>query len=364
MPELAKEGQVSKIVLKGFKSIAECDLELSKLNVLIGCNGAGKSNFISLWSMMQQLLNQNLQIFVSREGGPDALLHFGRKTTEQLEFKFYFGNKGYFATLEPTLDNRFMFVKEAFWSDEGGEIQIGRGHFETNVVQATAVEIDTYVLSAMQQWRVYHFHDTSDTAYVKQPHAINDNTYLRPDARNLAAFLYFLRETHPKSYQQIVKTIRLVAPFFGDFYLRPSPYNNNVIELQWFEQGQDIPFKAHLLSDGTLRFICLATVLLQPESFQPGTILVDEPELGLHPYAITVLASLIRAATLEKQVIISTQSVELLNQFDANQVIVVDREGGKSSLRRLQRHDLSQWLEEYSLGELWKKNVLGGRPSR
>lgn len=364
MPELAKEGHVSKIVLKGFKSIAECDLQLDKLNVLIGCNGAGKSNFISLWSMIQQLLKQNLQVFVSRQGGPDALLHFGRKTTEQLEFKFYFGNKGYFAKLEPTQDNRLMFAEEAFWSDEGGEIQIGRGHFETNVTQATLADIDSYVLEAMQQWRLYHFHDTSNTAFVKQPQSINDNAYLRPDARNLAAFLYFLREAHSKSYQQIVKTVRLVAPFFGDFYLRPSPHNNDVIELQWFEIGQDIPFKAHHLSDGTLRFICLATVLLQPQSFQPETILVDEPELGLHPYAITVLASLIRAATSEKQVIISTQSVELLNQFDVNQVIVVDREGGKSSLRRLQRHDLSQWLEDYSLGELWKKNILGGRPSK
>lgn len=364
MPELVKESHVSRIVLEGFKSIGECDLELGKLNILIGCNGAGKSNFISLWSMTQQLLNHNLQIFVSRQGGPDALLHFGRKTTEQLGFKFYFGDKGYFVKLEPTLDNRLMFASEAFWSDEDGELQIGRGHFETNTNQAVATEINSYVLESIQQWRVYHFHDTSSTAYVKQPHSINDNAYLRTDARNLAAFLYFLLQAHPKSYQQIVKTIRLVAPFFGDFYLRPSPHNNDVIELQWFEQGQDIPFKAHLLSDGTLRFICLATVLLQPQSFQPETILVDEPELGLHPYAITVLASLIRAATSEKQVIISTQSVELLNQFDANQVIVVDREEGKSSLRRLQLPDLSQWLEEYSLGELWKKNILGGRPSR
>jgi predicted ATPase len=154
----------------------------------------------------------------------------------------------------------------------------------------------------------------------------------------------------------------LVAPFFGDFYLRPFPQNKEVIELEWFERGQDVPFKAHLLSDGTLWFICLATVFLQPEDLQPETILVDEPELGLHPYAITVLASLIR--TTKKQVIISTQSVELLNEFDANDVIVVDRGRGKSLLRRLNQHELEEWLVEYRLGELWKKNILGGRPSR
>jgi predicted ATPase len=362
MVETNSDKQLSRIVLEGFKSIARCDLELSRLNVLIGANGAGKSNFIGFFRMVQQLLEQNLQVFVSRQGGPDALLHFGRKTTEQLEFQLYFGNNGYFATLEPTQDNRLMFVRESFWWNIGGEREIGTGHFETKAVVGTGTGIDKYVLSTMQQWRVYHFHDTSDTAYVKQPHGINDNAYLRTDARNLASFLYLLRDTYPASYEKIVKTIRLVAPFFGDFYLRPSPQNKEVIELEWFERGQDVPFKAHLLSDGTLRFMCLTTVFLQPEELQPETILVDEPELGLHPYSITVLASLIRSA--QKQVIVSTQSVELLNEFDASDVIVVDRDEGKSSLRRLDQHGLLEWLEDYSLGELWKKNVLGGRPSR
>ncbi|MBU7581904.1 MAG: AAA family ATPase [Nostoc sp. TH1S01] len=356
------EKQLSRIVLKGFKSIAECDLKLSRLNILIGANGAGKSNFLGFFRMVQQLLDENLQVFVSRQGGPDALLYFGRKTTEQLEFQLYFGNNGYFATLEPTQDNRLMFAAESFWWNMSGKREIGKGHFETKASRGTKTRIDDYILPTMQQWRVYHFHDTSDSAYIKQAHRINDNTYLRPDARNLAAFLYLLRENYQKSYQQIVKTIRLVAPFFGDFLLRPSPQNKEFIELEWFEKGQDIPFKAHLLSDGTLRFICLATVFLQPEELQPETILVDEPELGLHPYAIKILASLIKTAA--KQVIVSTQSVELLNEFHAADVIVFDRFQGKSLLRRLDEEELEEWLEDYSLGELWKKNLLGGRPSR
>jgi predicted ATPase len=363
MNKLANERQLSRIILKGFKSIAECDIELSQINILIGCNGAGKSNFIGFFRMIQQMLEENLQVFVSRQGGPDTILHFGRKTTERLDIQLYFGNNSYFATFEPTQDNRLMFLKESFgWMT--GEWQIGSGHFETKAFQGTGTGIDDYVLPAMKQWRVYHFHDTSDSAYVKQPSKINDNIYLRHDARNLAAFLFLLKEKYLESYQKIVKTIRLVAPFFGDFFLRPSPQNNDVIELEWFEQGQDIPFKAHLLSDGTLRFICLATVFFQPSHFQPETILVDEPELGLHPYAITILASLIRTNAREKQVIISTQSVELLNEFNTDDVIVVDRDNGKSLLRRLKEDDLREWLEDYSLGELWKKNIIGGRPSR
>jgi predicted ATPase len=363
MAKLINKKQLSRIVLKGFKSITECDLELTQINILIGCNGAGKSNFISFFRMVQEILDRHLQVFVGRQGGPDTVLHFGRKTTEQLEIELYFGNNRYFATLEPTQDNRLMFFQESFgWG--GSEWEIGSGHFETQVFTGTGTGIDEYVLSAMQQWRVYHFHDTSDSAYVKQAAPINDNIYLRPDARNLAAFLYLLKNNYSQSYQQIVKTIRLVAPFFSDFLLRPSPHNNDVIELEWFEQGQDMPFKAHLLSDGTLRFICLATVFLQPTSLQPETILVDEPELGLHPYAITILASLMRSISREKQVIVSTQSVELLNEFSADDVIVVDRKYGKSLLRRLDEDDLQEWLEDYSLGELWKKNIIGGRPSK
>ncbi len=355
---------ISRIVLEGFKSIERCDIKMESLNVLIGSNGAGKSNFIGFFGMLQQVLEKKLQQFVSKQGGPDAVLYFGRKITEQLKVELYFGNNGYFATFEPTLDNRMMFSKESFWWNLIGEKSLGKGHFESKTEQGTQSGIDEFILPVMRQWRVYHFHDTSESALVKQLHNINDNQYLRPDARNLASFLYLLREEHTNSYQHIVKTVQLVAPFFGDFLIRPSRGNNEKIELEWVEKGQDEPFKAHQLSDGTLRFICLATVLLQPLLMRPSTILIDEPELGLHPYAITTLASLIKSASKTNQLIISTQSVELLNEFEQWDVIVVDRKEEKSTFRRLDDADLADWLEDYSLGEAWKKNLFGGRPSR
>lgn len=356
--------QLSRIVLRGFKSIRECDLELRELNVLIGPNGAGKSNFIGFFRLIQQMLEGKLQLYVSKQGGPDALLHFGRKKTEKMSAEIYFGNNGYKFVLEPTQDNRMMFSSENFWWNVNGDSFIGAGHFETKAGEGTRTFIDHYVLPAIKSWRVYHFHDTSESALVKQRHGINDNAYLRPDARNLAAFLFLLKNRHPGHYQRIVKTIRLVAPFFSDFYLRPQPDNKDQIELEWTEQGEDIPFKAHLLSDGTLRFICLATVLMQPEEFQPETILIDEPELGLHPFAIHLLASMLRSTSKRRQVIVSTQSTDLLNEFGAEDIIVADRAEGWSNLQRLNASSLATWLEEYSLGELWQKNLLGGRPSR
>jgi predicted ATPase len=357
------QNHLSKIVLKGFKSIRECDLELKELNVLIGANGSGKSNFIAFFRLIQQILASNLQLYVSKQGGPDSLLYFGRKRTKQIAAELYFGNNGYKFVLEPTQDNRMVFSIEKFWWQKFGDWLIQVGHFETEVeTRGRRTAIYDYTVPVMKSWRLYHFHDTGESALVKQRQAINDNSYLRSDAQNLAAYLYFLKEQYQTHYQRIVKTIQLVAPFFGDFYLRPCPNSPDQIDLEWVEKGEDIPFKAYQLSDGTLRFICLATVLMQPESKQPELILIDEPELGLHPYAINVLAALLRSTAKSKQIIISTQSVDLLNEFDISDVIVCDRVEGATHLRRLDENALSDWLEEYSLGELWQKNLLGGRP--
>jgi len=218
------------------------------------------------------------------------------------------------------------------------------------------------VYKAISSWVVYHFHDTSLTTGVRRQKPINDNEVLRPDAQNLAAFLHRIHQTDPGSYNQIRDVVRLAAPFFDDFKLRPVPTNPDFIQLEWRQKDSDYPFLANQLSDGTLRFLCLATALLQPT--RPPTILFDEPELGLHPYALTLLGNLFKQAAVDvsKQIIIATQSAPLLNEFDPEDVIIVERHQGESTFRRLKSDDLSEWLGEYALGELWQKNVLGGRP--
>lgn len=242
---------------------------------------------------------------------------------------------------------------------------VQQGQFESLWKNGTATRIDNFVKPILegQKWRVYHFHDTSDTALVKQIHGINDNYEFATDARNLAAFLFRLKNMEENSYHQIVCTIRMVAPYFDDFILRANPLQPNNIQLEWKDTNNDIPFIASQLSDGTLRFICLATLLLQPNTLMPETILIDEPELGLHPYAITLLASLIKKASVTKQIIISTQSVELLNEFQPNDIIVVNHEQNHSIFKKLDEQALKTWLEDdYTLGDLWKNNILGGRP--
>lgn len=364
---LAKE-QLSRITISGYKSIKKCDLSFRKINVLIGSNGAGKSNFISAFSLLQDILSRNLQVSVARSG-MNALLYKGRKVTDEIAFEVYFGQNSYGFVLIPTDDNRLIFRKEYFgyyeyWENESN---VSRGTSESAWQTGAGNKIDQYVIPilAKQNWKVYHFHDTGRSAKVKQEHNISNNRVLMNDAGNLAAFLYRLKLNHEKNYKEIVSTIQLIAPYFSDFVLEPQEGNEEQIVLKWQQKECDDIFNSSQLSDGTLRFICLAVLLLQPHELQPATIIVDEPELGLHPYAISIFAEMVKQLSDEKQIIISTQSVELLNEFDVEDVIVVDRSEDGSEFKRLKEEELEEWIkEDYALGDLWKKNILGGRLSK
>jgi len=361
---------LDRIEIEGFKSIRELRLDLRPLNVLIGANGAGKSNFISVFGLIRHITESRLQFYVAQAGGTDSLLHHGRKRTSELKLRLVLSDGDeYEARLAPSAANTLFFSWEGgrieldAETEERVSITLGSGHEETDFREGNESPRrgqTQYLLNRLREWRVYHFHDTSTSAKVKQTGDIGDNEALRSDASNLAALLFLLRTKHPENYRRIVSTIRLVAPFFDDFRLRPSPFNEQKIQLEWSERNSDAYFNAHALSDGTLRFICLATLLLQPNL--PSLILIDEPELGLHPYAIQVLAGLVRSASEKTQVILSTQSVTLVNQFEPEDLVVVDRANGESVFRRLASEDTKDWLEGYSLGELWEKNVFGGRP--
>lgn len=356
---------VRSLTISGYKSIRNLEnFPLTNLNVLIGANGAGKSNFIGIFKLLNEMYEQQLQVYVQTQGGPDALLHFGRNTTDKLHAEFYFSSNGYKFDLVPTNDNRLIFEKEISWFkgiffDTTPSATLGLGHNESKLKDAKD-KYSPYVRSSVSNWRVYHFHDTGEKAKVKQKHPANDNLRLKIDAANLAAYLRMLNDKHHVHYRRIVDTIRLVAPFFGDFIHRT---NAEYVELEWAQKGKpDTPFKALHLSDGTLRFICLTTLLLQPEELLPDTILIDEPELGLHPYAISVLADIFKQVAESKQLIVSTQSVELVNELDPQDIIVVNQENDASTFKRFTNDELAGWLEQYSLGDLWNSNILGGRP--
>lgn len=375
---------IHKLTVNGYKSIKSLvEFELRPLNVLIGANGAGKSNFISLFRFLASVVGDNFAVDVQKSGGPDSVLYYGRKVTPRLEIEIQFSamegqtgtfENGYRITLEATQDNRLIFSREqatlrALEYTSPRLYALGAGHESAKIrvdKGTPSATVSRYVREKLQIWRQYHFHDTGDTAAVKQAHMVSDNLRLKPDAANLAAYLRMLKSTpeYESSYDRIVDTVRRAAPFFGDFVFRPEA--SEYIQLEWTERGQpDTPWKAHVLSDGTLRFICLTTLLLQPARLLPDTVLIDEPELGLHPFAINLLADMLQEVAETKQVIVSTQSVELLNSFAAEDVVVVQREQDATVFKRLDSGELKDWLEDdYTLGELWKRNILGGRPTR
>lgn len=363
--------QLNRIVIKGFKSIREAEIELRDLNVFIGANGAGKSNFVSLFTLLRKIIEKGLRLY-SGIMRAEYFLYGGKQITENFEIIFEFGDNAYRIVLQPTLDNTLIFVSESFtyWDKikhkTPFERKLGGGHFETLLfdefeeMMFRPRAIVDYVIEALKSWRVYHFHDTSTTSHLKGDWDINDNQEFHEDGRNLASFLYQLQQSSADSYQKIVRTVQQIAPFFRYFDLRPSKSNPNEIRLRWRDNETDMDLDGHHLSDGTLRFICLATLLLQPTP--PPLIIIDEPELGLHPFAINLLASLLRSASLDSQVIIATQSVTLVNQFEPEDIVVVERQDKQSIFKRLDSDSLEHWLEDYGIGELWEKNVIGGRP--
>ncbi|MGB6946090.1 MAG: AAA family ATPase [Bryobacteraceae bacterium] len=325
------------ITIKGFKSIASIELELRPINVLIGPNGSGKSNFLGALELLQHAFDEKrLKEYVRFAGGAEKILHFGSKATREIVFGFTFPQGQYAFQLRPTANDELYLY--------GGGFTPGRGPF------------------ASLTWGIHHFDDTSFSSPMRKTAKVDDNRFLRPDGSNLPSFLYLLREKHADAYNLIVRTVQRVAPFFDDFRLDPLLLKPDDIKLEWQHKNSDQYFDASSLSDGTLRFIALATLFLQPERFRPSVILVDEPELGLHPYALGVLAALIRQASVSTQVIVSTQSSLLLDHFQPEDVLVADRVDGGTQLRRLEAEPLAKWLEDYSLGQLWEKNELRGRP--
>ena len=347
------------IAVEGFRSIARVkQLPLRPINVLIGANGSGKSNLIQVFALLRAWHLRKLDEYVERSGGANRNLHFGSKVTAALRISLRFSNgQPYDLELKPTEDDRLVRHEEPM------------GPLPPEVARSVAENHETNRLfeamkkERLDRWRIYHFHDTGRGAPLLRTAQLNDNRFLREDGGNLSALLYYLKQKERASYERIEKTFRLVAPFFDDFILEPQALNDQMIRLEWQHRMSDDHFDISALSDGSVRFLALATLLLQPAKLRPSVILLDEPELGLHPYAVDVLCSLMRSVAVETQVILATQSPFMVDHFEPEDVIVVDRINGQSEFRRLSAGDLKDWLEDYSLGDLWLKNEIGGRPA-
>ncbi|MFB0907155.1 MAG: AAA family ATPase, partial [Spirosomataceae bacterium] len=354
---------ISHIEIEGFKSIKKLSLELRPINILIGSNGVGKSNFVSFFKLTNALFNQRLQRYVAEEK-VDNILYFGRKHTEflfgRLDFKQ--GTNSYVFCLNRANDGDLFVALEGFGKNVSLKPQLGNYKYGVGLSESIISNNDSRELNVaglFSKVKIYHFHDTSPTSFLRRECDLEDNLYFKQDGRNLPAFLYFLKVKHLKIYERIVKMVQSVAPYIDSFILEPSRLNEREIALRWVDSGDlESSFSAYQLSDGTLRFIALTTLLMQPAP--PSVIIIDEPELGLHPFAIGKLAGMIQGVSEKAQVIVATQSPGLLSHFEPEDVIVMDRseEEKQTVFKRLDSHELADWLNDYSLGDLWERNIL------
>lgn len=363
---------IKQVQIYNYKSIREATIALQPINILVGCNGAGKSNFISFFELLRKIYRQRLGEYVVEHGGADKLLHKGVKVSQQIDGLFNFADtNAFFFSLKPTVNNKlFIATTGDYFNTHADRTQSYKQLWDKTTWDNSVEESEIsrqkawraeYIKQFLDSFTVYHFHDTSITSPMRRPCSIEDNLMLRHDASNLAAFLYKLQENAPTQFAMIESVVRSVAPYFKGFNLHPSELAPTQISLVWEEVDSDMYLDATNLSDGTLRFIALATLLLQPTP--PQTIVIDEPELGLHPSAINKLSGLIkRAAANGTQIIVATQSVSLVDNFTPADIIVSERENGQSVFRHLDSERLAGWLEQYSIGTLWEKNVIGGRP--
>lgn len=369
---------LDSITLSGFKSINKEGqaINFQDVTVFLGPNGSGKSNLISFFKMLNYMMTESLQKYIGESGSADSILHYGSKSTSRISAIIKFSNESeedtYKFILSHAARDTLIFNEEtlSWWKKDKlkpYQITLDPGLKESGLPErAKDKEAKTarVIYSLLRSCQVFQFHDTSSSSKIRNSGYINDNRFLRSDGGNLAAFLYYLKNSEEKYYRRIVRHIKQVVPQFRDFNLHPSQLNENYILLNWEEENSNYLFGPHQISDGSLRFMCLATLLLQPPATLPSVVILDEPELGLHPSAISILAGLTKAATKHCQVVMATQSPRLVDEFSSENIVVVQRDAEKncSDFQVLDEERLHEWLERYSLSELWEKNVLGGQP--
>ena len=363
--------KLNSLSIEGYKSIKSIkDFTPKSLNILIGPNGSGKSNFISFFKFLSWMLNSDgkLQEYVAYLGGANDILHDGADVSKSIDAHIQLetssGINEYSFSLMFAKPDKLVFREEKYRFTSGripGQPRwsfCGSGHLEAQLPKVNNPTA-TVMLNLLRKLIVYQFHNTSDTAPMRLKWSASDGRWLKQNGENLGSFLHRLQKEEKPYYMRIIKYIRLVLPFFDDFEL----YDEfGQILLRWKEKGTNKVFNAGQASDGMLRTIALISLLGQNPKDLPSVLFLDEPELGLHPTAIDTLAGLIKAASSRCQVFIATQSLSLVNNFELDDLVVIDRKGRSSEYSRPNSETLKVYLEEFSTGQIWEKNIIGGRP--
>lgn len=368
--QIAKTNRIRAVTIEGFRSLKNIqNLELPQLTVLIGANGTGKSTLIRFFEMLSWMLKaKNLQEFVLRHGGGDDQFFMGARKTPRIHAELCLdsdkGRNDYrFELAHISAGDSVMVMNEAYrysahniptkakWTEIEG---VGK---ESSLLERTDKTAQT-IVNLLRQCSTYQFHDTSMNAAIHNRWDVTESFRLRSDGGNLAAVLLDLRNGDRKRYELIVKQICRVLPAFKDFVLEEEA---GKVLLRWVGRQSDKVFGSHLTSDGSLRLFCLLTLLNMPPERLPDVMFFDEPELGLHPHAITLVAEMFKRLSKQRQIFIATQSPYLVDCFELENIIVASANNGETVLRNLTRAQYQEWLDdEYQISDIWLKQVVGG----
>lgn len=367
------QGRIKSVSIEGFRSLAKIDnLELPQLTVLIGANGAGKSNLIRFFEMLGWMLRgPRFQGFIAHHGGGDDQLFFGARVTDrinaQIRIETQVGINDYrLGLVYSGAGDTLVIEDEAYrYSDtrrpgEAPWIKLPGPTREPVILEYAATNKTAKIMvDLLQRCTTYQFHDTSSKAAIKQRQDCDDSAALRSDGANLAPVLFRLKQVEPKRYAMIIRQINRVLPVFADFEFQPVA---GKILLAWRSNQNEKIFGPHLTSDGSLRLFCLITLLNLPPGMLPDVMLFDEPELGLHPHAIELVAAMFKRVALTRQVFIATQSPYMVNCFELENLIVASAKDGATQLKKMPREEYQAWLDgEYMLSDIWLKDGIRGR---
>jgi predicted ATPase len=378
----------------GYRCLVDVDLELRSLMVLIGPNASGKTSMLEVLTLLRDGAQGKLAEALSRRGGLTEILSKGDSDRDSLrieieadlESKVGIKPIHYRLTISQMGTAGYSITRERLeWHlDAAGEpvpfIHAGPGHVlyadpdksgelsrptwlykasELALAQVPKMYREPEAFrDALAQTRFYSYLDVGHRAVIRLPQALTPTTQPGPNGENLYSTLYNLRATDSDSYQRIEDALRAAFPGFDR--LEFPVVGAGQVTLAWYQEGLNDPFYPTQLSEGTLRFLWLATLMLAPDL--PSITLIDEPEVSLHPELLKLLSGLMREAALHTQLVVATHSPDLIRWLEPDEVVVLDKEGERATLTWADTLDLEEWLRRYTLADLWLMGEMGGRP--
>ena len=366
--------RIESVHIKGFRSLADVRLDrIPNPMVLLGTNGAGKSNVLRFFEMLKEMAHLRLGEFTLRQGGSDDQLFGGARLTQRIEATVFFrttlGRSRVMFVLQHAHPDQMTITGEQFRSldPEDSENDAVYLFFDQPVGYESAFVQESGSSTADMRLRKaaglladcahYQFHDTSDCAPVKTRWDVEDNHRLLGHGGNLASVLLSLQKNEARRFDLICKQIALVVPDFNGFQ-NVEHYGKTI--LRWRSKATGKTIGAHLTSDGSLRCFQLVTLLNLPDALLPRIVLLDEPELGLHPAAVALISQMVKSLAGRRQVIVATQSPHFVDAFGLKEVVVLELRDGRTEATKPDPSRFSRLLKDYSTGELWWKGVLGG----